>query len=91
MFFFKFNKYTKKYGIWHTPKGKCKKTKTWKCKFVRPSRGDAKVSNRPRTRKSDADEISTIAVIVNTEKKELDPTQDKELDADEDSDNQIVK
>ena len=37
----------------------------------------------------DADQISTIGIIVNTEKKELDPTQDKELDADED--NQIVK
>ena len=39
----------------------------------------------------DVDEISTIGVIVNTEKKGLDSTQDKELDANEDTDDQIVK
>ena len=34
-------------------KGKMQKTKTWKRKFIGPSRGDGKVRNRPCPRKSE--------------------------------------
>ena len=39
----------------------------------------------------DVDEISTIAASKILKKKGLDSTKDKELDADEDTDDQIVK
>ena len=39
----------------------------------------------------DADEISTIAASKILKKKGMDSTQDKELDANEDTDDQIVK